>query len=188
MFLRKLAATMDDASDRAHSGAPPRLDAAAFAARGALGFQALNCIFAWHVASVLGARGLWEATLSFEDLMHTSGRSACVRRLLECLGWLHLVPASARGRLGTAEADAAFEQDAHAHGGLQGGDSAGGGASWQSAAHGAAAAPSATYQLGVRTGHLSPRANAVLTELLALHTHLFEAGYDLNCGSDRRLV
>ena len=107
---------------------PPHCPAlqATFAPHGALGFQALNCIFTWHVASVLGARGLWEATLSYEDLMHASGRSACVHRLLERLSWLHFVPASVRGKLSTAEADKAFAQDAHARGGLQRGRSADG--------------------------------------------------------------
>ena len=54
-FLRRLATTLATEPalewDR-HAGL--RLDVDAFAAHGALGFQALNCIFTWHVATVLG--------------------------------------------------------------------------------------------------------------------------------------
>ena len=116
--------------------------------------------------------------------MHPSGRSACVRRLLDALGWLPLVPPTPMAALGTARADAAFELDAHARGGLRGGGGGGGALATADDASAQAAPPtSPAYRPpGMQTEHLRAPANAVLGQLLALHAPLLETGYRLDCG------
>jgi len=149
-----------------------RMEPENFARHGALGFLTFMSIFDSHIAVAWGRQGLWSMTLQYEDLMER--KSACVREVLETLGWLHLVPDPSR--LGTPEADQVFQKDAHAGGGV---------------------VKAAGTTLGGDTAHLEkakeaksaggPRENAhlphhhaeVVRDLMRSHGPLQAVGYDL---------
>ena len=163
-----------------------RLNPDHFASEGALGFLALEVIFAFHIAKRLAAQGIWRCTLSYEELM--TGRSAVVRELLSELGWLYdpaAVSPAAAAALGTKAADDVFDTDAHAAGGLA---KLGGSSTFIRLGPSEAPPPlrdPCYFPDKIAhppTEHLSKRRALRLKKLLAKHGPLSKAGYDLDCG------
>jgi hypothetical protein len=146
------------------------LNVSKFVEHGSLGYQTLRCLLCAHASAVLGRKGLWAYTLSYEDLMLR--KSACVTDLLQALGWLHLV--RSRESLGTAQADRVFLRDAHSGGGLTkaGGSTVGG---------------DQHHLRKVVKGCSEDRENAhlpgwqatIVRELLKEHGPLYNIGFDL---------
>lgn len=146
-----------------------------FKKHGSLGFQALRCMLCAHASAVLGQKGLWSYILSYEDLMER--RSACVKDLLDGLGWLHLVPNSKI--LGTEEGNKVFLKDAHSGGGLT---KASGSTLGGDTRHLQATAKRATAERR-DNAHLSAWQAEIVHNLFAQHQGLGRFGYDLSLAS-----
>merc|ERR1712194_99399 len=151
-----------------------------FTKYGQMGFLTFMGIMDAHIGAALGQRGMWALTLQYEDLM--ARKSACVRDLLETLGWLHLVPYASV--LGTLEADKVFYKDAHAGGGLmkQGGTTLGGDQNHLQISE--AAATSSGPDTNSRENAHLPRDRAVIVRaMLQKHGPLHSCNYDLSVAS-----
>jgi len=178
-FMRRMVKTMEE--DPAIAWAPTDqacggglkldIDVQKFVACGSLGFQTLRNVLAAHASVVLGRKGLWACTLSYEDLKDR--KSACIADLLRELGWLHLVPDPQK--LGTPEGDKVFSKNAHSGGGHSrvGGSTLGGDARHlqiiKQQRHGA-----------IANAHLPSWQAEIVRELLAQHKPLQVMDYDLS--------
>lgn len=149
------------------------LDVWKFVKHGSLGYQTLRCMLCAHVSAILGRRGLWAYSLSYEDLMLR--KSECVKDLLQSLGWLHLVPS--HEILGTEEGNKVFLKDAHSGGGLAkaAGSTVGGDQQHIKKVHVAVKGDPRDRD----NAHLPSWQAKIVRDLMEQHRPLHELGYDL---------
>lgn len=178
---RSMAALRGEPSLTLRGADAIEMDAQLFTRNGQLGFLTFMSIMDAHIGVALGQRGLWSLTLRYEDLM--SRKSACVRDVLQELGWLHFVLDASI--LGTAEADNVFFRDAHAGGGLckHGGTTLGGNQQHLQSSGPAAATRNSEASLR-ENAHLPLARATIVRSLMQQHAPLNCCGYDLGVAAN----